>query len=201
VTPPGAVILAAGRGRRLGRGPKAFVRLDGTSLVARAVALCRAAGIPVERTVMVLPPGADGSPELARAVTELGSPAPGITINPDPDGSGPLGSLVAGLRSMPDGPGAILAHPVDHPWVSREDVIALLAAGTRPGAAATVPTWEGRGGHPILLHPPGIAAVRAVSNPGATTLRDVLDAAGGRHRVAAATDGVLRNLNTAADLA
>lgn len=211
--PSGAVILAAGYGRRLGRGPKAFVSFEGTTLLARALDLCVGAGIPAAHTVMVLPPDAAilpatdlhdrlGAGPDPHRIPDRAADVPWTAINPDPDGSGPLGSLRIGLGSPAvQNRGRVLVLPVDHPWISPADVAALLAADAPPGAAATIPTWEGRGGHPILLHRPGMAAVRAVADPAGTTLRDVLDGAGGRHRVPAVTDGVRRNLNTPADLA
>lgn len=83
--PPRALILAAGVGRRLGDGhpdgphlPKALLRFDGRSLVARHVALLRGGG--VTDITFVLGYGAD---HIRAELATLGDPPPAVIINPD----------------------------------------------------------------------------------------------------------------------
>lgn len=70
-----AVVLAAGGGERLGRGPKALVRLCGTTLVGRAVGAAAAARL-VDAVIVVAPPDlvAEVSDEARRAVPDPGKP-------------------------------------------------------------------------------------------------------------------------------
>lgn len=59
-------------------------------------------------------------------------------------------SITAGVRQIPADARAILITPVDHPAVS-SDVVATLIQAWDKGAALVVPTWEGHGGHPVLI--------------------------------------------------
>lgn len=46
---------------------------------------------------------------------------------------------------------AVLLHPADHPLVARATLDLLLAALARDATRAAIPTYEGRGGHPVLI--------------------------------------------------
>ena len=189
------VVLAAGLGRRLGRGPKAYLRIGGESLLERAVSVLRAGG--VERIAVVLPPPEHGGADLPAGVRGVRG-----VHNPTPE-SGPCASAFLGLEALEqDAPVDLLVlHHVDHAAVEAADVaIVLSAAREAPaGTARVIPTSAGRGGHPIAVLRPGVEAIRALSDPARTTLREVLDAAGDALR-APAGPGVLRNLNTPEDL-
>ena len=63
------LLLAAGQGRRLGRGPKAFVQLGGETLLERAVARLRRVG--VDAVVAGLPPGPDPVPLPADLIGQV----------------------------------------------------------------------------------------------------------------------------------
>jgi molybdenum cofactor cytidylyltransferase len=66
--------------------------------------------------------------------------------------SGPLSSIQAGLRSLPeDGVEAALICPVDHPLVTLRLIGAIVAAFDRSGKAIVLPTYLGRRGHPVLF--------------------------------------------------
>ena len=187
---PVGVILAAGQGRRLGRGPKAFVRLDGETLLTRAVARLRRVG--VETVVAVLPRG----PDLAAVPS-------GVVVvrNLHPE-TGPVGSACLGVAALPEGTSCVLVYPVDHHAVTDEDVSLVLdAVASAPSSTArVVPRFEGRGGHPVALLAPALVALRAVTDPAVTTLRDVLLGAGAVVYVDGVGPGVRRNLNSPADL-
>jgi nicotine blue oxidoreductase len=183
-------VLAAGRGSRLGLGPKAFVHLDGEALLVRAVERLRRFGVaPI---VAVLPPGPD----------PIALPSELIVVrNYDVD-TGQLGSTCLGLDGLSTDLDAVIVYPVDHYAVTDADLATLFEARALISAecARIVPRWSGRGGHPVMLLPPALQALRAVADPGATTLRHVLEGAGATHDVKALTGGVRQNLNTPADL-
>ena len=186
------VVLGAGLGRRLGRGPKAFLRIDGESLLERAVSLLSEGGI--HRIAAVLPPvscAVEGEPTRIVRVT-----------NPEPE-SGPCASAVMGLAALEkEAPVELLVlHHVDHAAVEASDLAVLLRAAREAPAetARVVPTCGDRGGHPIAILGPGLEALRNTADPTSTTIRDVLREAGAALRVPAGP-GVLRNLNTPSDL-
>jgi nicotine blue oxidoreductase len=185
-----AVVLAAGQGRRLGRGPKAFVRIGGQTLLERATARLKRAGVTL--VVAVLPPG----PDPVALPDDLV-----IVRNPRWE-SGPLGSACLGVAGLPPGVRRVLLYPVDHHAVTDEDVLQVLAGihSAPRGTARVVPRYEGRGGHPVALLPAAVSALGAVDDPDSTTLRAVLDAAGDVHHVDGVGPGVRQNLNTQTDL-
>ncbi len=187
MTDVGAIILAAGRGRRLKRGPKAFVRLaEGDTLLERACATLRGGG--VRRLVAVLPPGPDPAPLPPRVR---------IVRNPD-SGSGPLESARLGLAALGE-VAVVLLYPVDHPDVEDRDVAALVEAARHVDSetARVVPVHAGRSGHPVAVVGPGLGALRA---KGGSHLREVLRAAGSTVHVPVGGPGILRNVNTERDL-
>jgi molybdenum cofactor cytidylyltransferase len=133
-----AVVLAAGRGQRMG-GPKALLGVDGETFLARCARLLGRPGI--SRVVAVL--GHD-------ALRVAGEAAPAglvLVLNPR-HAEGMLTSILAGLEAAEAaGADAVLVHPVDHPLVEPETVDAVVDALTR-GARIAVPSHEGRRGHP-----------------------------------------------------
>ena len=184
------IILAAGMGRRLGLGPKAFVSLGGASLLEQAVSRLRRCG--VDPIVAILPPGPDPIP-LPQGLI--------VARNLTPE-SGPLGSACLGARALPSAAHSALIYPVDHHAVTDQDVAHVIAArgDISPEVGRVVPRWQGRGGHPVLLMPSALRALREVVDPTALTLREVLDSAGTVHGVEAVSGGVRRNLNLPSDL-
>ena len=122
------VIVAGGRGRRLGLGvPKALVPLGGRTLLERAIATAREACDDIVVTVS----------------RDERIDVPGATIVSDPPEShGPLGGLIAGLEA-----GAFaraIGFGVDYPLVPGALLRALLARFDRDdGARAIVPRVGG----------------------------------------------------------
>ena len=134
-----AILLAAGRGSRLGQ-PKAALDLGGRSALQRCVDALRRGGFDEVRAVV------DARHHIP--------PATGAVMldNPDAD-RGQTSSL---RRALADGLGDATGfgvHTVDRPLVRARDVAALLAAfGSRPaGAAIVAPSVDGRRGHPALF--------------------------------------------------
>lgn len=189
-----AVILAAGSGRRMGKGPKALLDLDGRTFLAHVAACARDGGCrPV---VAVIPPG---FPELATHAEDL---ADHTVINPHPE-RGMFASVQLGIQTAlgaAPAAAACLLFPVDHPRVRPATVRALLERlGAGAGPDWIRPVHRGRGGHPVLLSA-GAARALAACDP-ATPLRDALRSLGYEPAdVAVGDPGILVNLNEPNDL-
>jgi CTP:molybdopterin cytidylyltransferase MocA len=65
-------------------------------------------------------------------------------VNPNPE-RGPFSSLQVGLAGLA---GPLFAGPLDCPVAP---ILAALLQGLTPEDEAVVPTFSGRGGHPVLL--------------------------------------------------
>jgi molybdenum cofactor cytidylyltransferase len=73
-----------------------------------------------------------------------------IVENPEPE-SGPIASLRGALRALqPLQPSAVLVWPVDLPHVRVTTVERILETHRRTGAAAVLPTFAERRGHPVI---------------------------------------------------
>jgi 2-C-methyl-D-erythritol 4-phosphate cytidylyltransferase len=125
------ILVAAGRGERLGKGPKAFVALAGESLLRRAArAFEESAGISA--IVAVVP---QDMVEAARAqlapCSKLGTVVAGGARRQD--------SVLAGLRALPkDWDGVVLVHDAARPFVDREVIERVIDGATRNGSAVPV---------------------------------------------------------------
>jgi CTP:molybdopterin cytidylyltransferase MocA len=180
------LILAGGAGLRWG-GPKALALLpDGRSFLECCFDLLRAAG--VESVWATLPP-------------DLPSPLiPGLRAIRLPEGDlAMLASVRAGLAlilkdTLCQG---IVLHPVDHPLVRAETIRALLSVPSLDAVA--VPSFGGRGGHPIRLPRPIASGIVDGSLAG-PTLRDLLRLVS-TVKVDCFDAGILANCNTPDSLA
>jgi CTP:molybdopterin cytidylyltransferase MocA len=139
--PVAALVLAAGEGRRLGRGPKALLPYRGRPLVEHTVRVVRSGGCAPVHLVL----GADR--DRVAAAADLS----GCTLVGNPDWSSGMGSsLRAGLASLPPGCPAVLVMLVDTPGVTAAAVSRLLAAH-RDGTGLASAVYGGRRGHPVLI--------------------------------------------------
>ena len=183
------IILAAGKGSRLRRGPKAFVSLKESSFLALSERILLEGGI--ENFVAVLPPN---HPKSAQLIRQNGA----RYLENHRLNAGPLWSILLGLKKLEQN-GQIeklLLHHVDHPLVSPKTIQILLAVPTQKNIARIVPTYHGKIGHPIIVLSPGIQALRDTSDPETTTLREVLYNAGAVLEIPTQDSNILRNLNT-----
>ncbi|WP_375426484.1 NTP transferase domain-containing protein [uncultured Friedmanniella sp.] len=144
------VLLAAGAGRRAG-GPKSLRRdTDGTSWLARSIAVLVDGGC--DDVLVVLGCEAEAARRLLAepAVRVAVRVAVGIAENPSwAEGMG--SSLAVGLQSVGAGPGrAALVHLVDLPDVSAAVVARVLDRPLTPDTLARA-TYDGRPGHPVLV--------------------------------------------------
>lgn len=123
-----AVVAAAGQGLRLAAGaPKAFVELDGVSLLRRCVDGLLASGV-VDLVVVVVPA------ELV--ATAVGLLPDGVTVVAG--GSDRSGSVRAGLAALPGEVEHVLVHDAARALTPPALVRAVVAA-LHAGAAAVVP--------------------------------------------------------------
>lgn len=127
-----AVLVAAGRGERLGAArPKAFVDLLGEPLLLWAARAFEAAP-SVTALVAVAPDGwLDAAREALRPVGKLRAVVPG--------GASRQESVACGLRAVPEGfEGVVLVHDAARPFASPALVEAVAGAAARGGAAVPV---------------------------------------------------------------
>jgi len=117
-----ALIQAAGGGTRLGLGPKAFVRLDGQTLLERSIALFR----DLAESILVAVPASDV--ERARALVG----GPGVTILVGGSTRSETTRTLIGAATAP----WLILHDVVHPFATTASVRQLLDAATETGAAA-----------------------------------------------------------------
>jgi CTP:molybdopterin cytidylyltransferase MocA len=151
-----AVLLAAGRSRRMGAfkpllpfGAQTVVETCVNNLLAAGVdevvvvvghraeeVRARLSHLPV-RFAINAEVGSEMGVSIARGVEELSRG----------DVAGDVAGEAAGERAA----GALLIALADHPGVSAVEIREVVAAHRRSGARVVVPEWRGRGGHPVLV--------------------------------------------------
>jgi len=187
-----AVVLAAGRSRRMGTVNKLLIGVDGKPMVRHAVDAALAAGL----TPVVVVTGHERD-KVAAALTGLP-----VTLVHNPDyAEGLSTSLRAGLGALPPEAEGVLICLADMPRVSGVELKRLAGAfDPREGRAIIVPTRNGKRGNPVLWARQFFAEMRAVAG-------DV----GARHLIGAYPelvaeiemegDGVLTDIDTPQALA
>lgn len=181
------VILAGGSGRRMGGADKALLRLDGTSLVARALDRLW----PQVEAVAI---SANGDPARFAAL--------GVPVLPDAAPQGPLSGVLAGLDwAAAQGATHLVTVAVDTPFFPPDLVPRLLLAAETAGAPVALAESGGQ------VHPTfGLWSLALRDDLRATLARGearVMDFAR-RHLFAAAPfpqETAFLNLNTPEDLA
>jgi len=137
-----AIVLAAGRSERMGAF-KPLLPFGNGTVIDACIDNLRTGG--VESIVVVL--GQDlRAEELKR---HLRDSHVSLAINPDP-ASEMSDSIACGARQLPNQTKAVLITPADYPAVPAE-VVGSLILEWRLGALLVVPTFNDRGGHPVLL--------------------------------------------------
>jgi molybdenum cofactor cytidylyltransferase len=133
-----AILLAAGQSRRMGA-LKPLLPFGHKTVIESCLDYLRQSRI--QEIVVVLGHRADEIREHLKDVT--------IAINPDPDSE--MGASVAfGIQALPEPAKAVLIALVDHPAVPAHTISNLIEAWQN-GARIVIPTWQNRGGHPVLV--------------------------------------------------
>lgn len=131
-----AIVLAAGEGERLGRGPKAFLDVGGRSILSMAIAA--AASCPeVDEIVVAVPEGFEG--QVADLVpATVSKPVRAVT-----GGRNRQESVRLALESVPADLPVIVCHDAARPFAAPElfsAVIVALADGD--GAVPVLPLFD-----------------------------------------------------------
>lgn len=137
----GAVVLAAGRSRRMGT-QKLLLPIRGQPVIARIVDELQRS--PLDGVWVVL--GHEGG----RIRDALGGRDVNFVTNPDAEGD-MLSSVRCGLRALPEPWDAVLIVPGDQPTVASKVVAGLIRCFQITRCGIAVPTYHGRRGHPILI--------------------------------------------------
>lgn len=185
-----ALLIAAGFGRRFdptGRRSKLEAQLDGTMVAVRTA---RSLLGQCDRVLACVRPAAAG---LAQALAAEGCEIVAVA------GEEGMGSSIAGgarrAAELPD-LAALLVQPADMPWLSPGAVRTIVQAPR--DRLIVLPTWQGRDGHPVRFDRSLLPELMALN--GDRGARQLLL----RHpplRIASDDDGVVRDVDTPADLA
>ena len=115
-----ALVLAGGRGRRLGGVDKALIDVGGVGMLDRVLAAAK----PHCADLVVVGPDRDTSVDGVR-----------FTIESEP-GGGPVPAVGAGIAVLPPGTDQVLLLAVDLPLLGTEHVAALVSQLPGPDAVA-----------------------------------------------------------------
>ena len=135
-----AIVLAAGRSRRMGKF-KPLLPFGEKTVIESCVDNFRAAGI--EEIVTVVGHRAE---EIRR---QMKSSSIVFVANPNPD-SEMSTSIALGVGALGATARAVLITPVDHPAVPASTIQSLIDTW-RKGAQLIQPEHAGKGGHPVLI--------------------------------------------------
>ena len=200
-----AILLAAGESRRMGSS-KALLAWRGTSLLDYQITALQQAG--VDRVVVVL----GHQPETLKPILK---DREGVTWTVNPDyARGKTTSIKAGLKALDSsqaglnaldsgelsnkGISVILILNVDQPR-SPETVRDVLRRHLESGKLITIPTFNGKGGHPIALDPGLLPELRSIVEEKFGVKAVVRAHADATQRTEMATAEVLWDLNTPED--
>lgn len=149
----GAVLLAAGKGSRLGNQPKALLQLQGVPLINRHLIALSGAG--VDEVVVVTGFYHDQVEPLVEQFPVQ------IVRNLDP-GAGQPSSVRLGIQTLGDKFDAVIMMLCDQPLVSANDITTLIAAfKKRLFGEIVIPQVNGARGNPIVLSGAAIAQILA----------------------------------------
>jgi len=181
----GAVILAAGQSRRMGRNK--MLLPFGTTTVLETIVTEVAACPAVSDLVVVT------GHESDRITALLAAYPVRCVVNPAYARAEMLVSLQVGLHALAAGVQAALVVPADHPRLRRE-VIQRVSEAYQPGALV-IPSYQMKRGHPILIDRAWWDELLAL--PDTATLRGFIRAHEEHIRyVVVDTDGVLKDMDT-----
>jgi molybdenum cofactor cytidylyltransferase len=135
-----AILLAAGQSKRMGAF-KPLLPFGNQTVIECCIDYLRKGG--VETIVVVLGHRAN---EVRKTIEKHDV---SFAFNPDPTSEMGV-SIAAGISELPETAQATLIALCDHPAVPARVVSTLIDAWTN-GARLVIPTWQNRGGHPVLV--------------------------------------------------
>ena len=135
-----AIVLAAGRSRRMGAF-KPLLPFGPRTVIQQCIHALQSAG--VEGVIVVAGHRADDLREHLRN-THVS-----FAVNPDPDSAMGV-SIACGIAQVEDDAKAVLIALVDHPAVSSETIRSIVKEW-ETGSQLVQPAYAGRGGHPVLI--------------------------------------------------
>ena len=183
-----AIILAAGRSRRMGT-QKLLLPFAGQTVIGHVVDQALAG--QVRRVIAV---AADEHGSVASA---LSNKPVGLVVNPDVEGE-MLSSVRVGLRALSADASAALIVLGDQPSLRGELVRRLIAAFEASNKGIVAPVYNGKRGHPLLIAARYFAELQTCY--GDVGLRGLLTAhSGDIGEIAVADSGVLADMDFPAD--
>lgn len=137
----GAILLAAGASRRLGR-PKQLIHIDGMPLVARQARIL----LELNPTILVVVTGHE------RKAVEGALDGLPLDLVHNPQWSGGMGrSLACGIAAMPERVRGAMVLLCDQWKIGANDLSALVRGWQDDKTCAVVSAWEGTTGPPAIL--------------------------------------------------
>jgi molybdenum cofactor cytidylyltransferase len=122
--------------------PKALLQFHGETFLDRLIRLFSEAGI---LPIVVLGHHAE---QIRKGIQR--GPDATFVVNPDPE-RGMLSSLQCGLEAIPQNTRAVMFMPVDHPNLEATTLQKLIAKFKADQPPVTVPTFQEKHGHPVLI--------------------------------------------------
>ena len=149
----GAVLLAAGEGRRMGGVAKPLIRLQGVPLISRKLVALSGAG--VDEVVVVT--GYAGS-DVEKQVQSF----PVTVVHNPSHAEGQERSVRLGLAALNGEFDAVFVMPSDQPLIASDDLIELIGAFKKRAAGhVVIPFVNEQRGNPILLDEVALAKILA----------------------------------------
>jgi CTP:molybdopterin cytidylyltransferase MocA len=149
----GAVLLAAGEGRRMGGVAKSLIRLQGVPLISRHLVALSGAG--VDEVVVV-------TGYAGREVEQQIESFPVTVVHNPLHEQGQQGSVRSGLEALSGPFDAVIVMPSDQPLIGTDDLVELISAfKKRPAGHVVVPVVNGQRGNPIVLDEVALAEIQA----------------------------------------
>jgi len=139
----GAILLAAGEGKRMGGVPKALIELQGVPLINRQMIALSGAG--VDEVVVVT----GYYHELVESMVEQFPVRVVRNLHP---ADGQASSVRMGLEALGGNFDAVIMALCDQPLINAEDITQLIAAfKKRQSGEILMPMVDGQRGNPIVL--------------------------------------------------
>ena len=136
-----AIVLAAGLSRRMGSVKQLLPLRGGKSVIRVVVEEVRSSG--VDEVIVVLGFRAE---EIAENLSGSGART---VVNRDYE-SGMTSSVCCGMRAAVEAQSYLICLG-DQPLVDAAIARAVIAVGRRTDSGIVIPTYEGKGGHPIFI--------------------------------------------------